>query len=168
MARTFFRPTARTLPAISARLGTVRNAGSPLAHLVSDTEVGKFFKLVGESRYDLAALGDPIEGALIAIETATHEGYAFGSIQQHAQGDLMDVTFDGLQATPGTGNLAINDYVRVGTVRPKGTALGITEDPRVVKATDAPNLQLTKWRVVSLGAVGTGAPGTAGVIQFMG
>jgi hypothetical protein len=167
MARTLLRPTARNIPTIGVRLGGVRTAGST-AHLVTDSDVRKFFKLAGESRYDLAAVGDPIEGTLFGLETSTHEGYSFGSIAQFVQGDLLDVTFDGIQATPGTGTLVIGDFVRVGTPKAKGTPLGIIEPPRVVKATDAGNLQAFKWRVVSLGLVGTGAVGTTGVIQFIG
>lgn len=167
MARTLMRPTARSIPTIGVRLGAVRVPGS-VAHLITDAEVGKFHRLVGESRYDLAAVGDPIEGVLFALGTATHDGYSFGSIEQYVQGDLLDVTFDGLQATPGTGVLAHGDFVRVGTVRPKGTPLGAVEAPRVVKATEAGNLQVWRWRVVSLGTAGTGAVGTAGVIQFIG
>ena len=78
----------------------------------------------------------------------------------------FQVTFDGLQGTPGTGVVAINDYVVVGTPVVKGTSLGLIP-AKVCKATAAGNTLNFKWRVVSLGAAGTGAVGTTGVIEFI-
>ena len=74
-----------------------------------------------------------------------------------------EVTFDGLQATPGTGTVAIGDYVVTGTVVAKGTAL--TGQLKVTKATSqTPGAY--KARVVSLGQAGTGAVGTVGTVEL--
>lgn len=143
----------------SARLG----AGTGPANVLSDKEVGKYVKLVAESRYDLAVVGNEIEARISSVEAATMDGYSFGGVNSEGR---FAVTFDGLQGTPGTGVIAVGDYVVVGTPVAKGTALTIP--PRVCKATGAANTLNFKWRVVSLGAVGTGAVGTAGVIDFIG
>ncbi len=148
--------------------------------------------MVGESRYDLCAVGDKIEAYVAAVELATQNGYTIAGV---LMGDLKNVTFDGLEATPGTGAVAIGDYVVTGTPAAKGTAL--TEHARVCKATNQPGTAIVStvggadtaaaikvqidaalvkeadarrnvlfaWRVVSLGPVGTGAIGTAGVVQ---
>lgn len=140
---------------ISARLG----AGSGTANRVDDKEIGKIVKLAGESRYNLAAVGDQIEGFVTAVETYTLDDFSMGSVQTKG---LKTVTFDGLQGTPGTGTVAIGDYVVTGTPVAKGTAL--TGPVKVCKAT-TPTGMYFGWRVVSLGAVGTGAVGTVGVIE---
>lgn len=169
MPRAFvMTPTAPFAPSKTARLG----AGTGAANNLTDVEVNKLVKLVAESRFDLAAAGDEIEGYLTSVETATQGGYSIGG---YCDSGRMYVTFDGLQATPGTGVIAVGDYVVTGTVVAKGTAL--TNAPRVCKATPlsvattpavnfpaGSNLRC-KWRVVSLGSAGTGAVGTVGVIE---
>ena len=125
-----------------------------------DLENGKFVKLVAESRYDLAAAGDAIQGVVDAVEVASQNGYTIGTVADSAK--FLNVTFDGLQATAGTGTVALGDYVVVGTVVAKGTAL--TSHPKVCKATSQA-VSFFNWRVVSLGTAGTGAVGTVGVIQ---
>ena len=139
----------------TARLG----AGSGAANNLDDKEVGKFVKLIAESRFGLAVAGDQIEGQIVTVESATADGFSIGSVT--ADG-MLDVVFDGLQATPGTGTIAIGDYVVVGTAVAKGTAL--TAAPKVCKATTQTGMYHA-WRVVSLGSAGTGAVGTAGVIK---
>lgn len=155
---------------IAARLG----AGTGTANNLTDIEIGKPVKMVGESRYNLTAAGEPIEGFITAVEGATADGYTLGSVQTK---NRKTVTADGLQATPGTGTIAIGDYVVTGTVVAKGTAL--PAGPKVCKATDQPGTvpaalsnvgpqiknTLFAWRVVSLGAAGTGAVGTTIVIE---
>jgi hypothetical protein len=143
--------------AFTARLG----AGSGPGNYLGDKEVGKIFKLVDESRYDLAATGDPIEGVLLSVEAATLDDFSIGSIG-NAPGMRKQVTFDGLQATPGTGTLIVGDRVVTGTVLAKDTAL--TEPVRVCKATTQSGQEYA-WRVVSLGSASTGAVGTVGVIE---
>lgn len=145
---------------VTARLG----AGTGTANNLTDAEVGKFVKLAGESRYDLVAVGNEIEGRIVALEVATQDGFTLGSVQTEGR---FNVTFDGLQATPGTGALAIGDYVVAGTPAAKGTALPLIGSAKVCKATAAGNTLNFKWRVVSLGSAGTGAVGTAGLIEFI-
>ena len=138
-------------------------AGTGPANALSDKDVGKYVKLVAESRYDLASVGNEIEGRISSMESFPLDGYSFGGMNSDGR---FAVTFDGLQGTPGTGVIAVGDYVVVGTPVAKGTAL--TAPPRVCKATAAANTLNFKWRVVSLGAVGTGAVSTTGVIDFIG
>jgi hypothetical protein len=155
----------------TARLG----AGTGAANFLDDKEVGKFVKLVAESRYDLAAVGNPIEAKIVSVESATLDNFTIGSIQDE---DRFNVTFDGLEATPGVGAVAIGDYVVVGTAVAKGTSL-LGVPAKVCKATVQPGgvpaslteagrmaqLAVYAWRVISLGTVGTGAVGTTGVIS---
>lgn len=155
----------------TARLG----AGTGAANNWDDKEAGKFVKLTAESRYDLCAVGDPIEGRVNSVEAATQDGYSIGGVQHNGR---CQVTFDGLQATPGVGAVAIGDYVVCGTVVAKGTALtaaanvvkatmqpGITEAATVGDVNDMLKVGMYAWRVVSLGSAGTGAVGTTGIIQ---
>ncbi len=149
-----------TAKVVTARLGGALAAGNPNG--LNDKDVGKFVKLVAESRYDLAAVGDEIEGRISSVETAPQDGISIGGVMVEGR---FAVTFDGLQAT-GAGALAINDYVVCGTPVAKGTSLGLVA-AKVRKATAAANTLNFKWRVVSLGTAGTGAVGTTGVIEFI-
>ena len=110
----------------------------------------------------LAAAGDTIEGIISSSnypEQGTVDGFSIGGIYRTG---YKEVTFDGLQATPGTGVVAIGDYVVTGTVTAKGTAL-----PGVLKVTKATAQTAPfKARVVSLGKAGTGAVGTVGVVEL--
>lgn len=150
----FISPTVPDKAAIAVRLG----AGNSEAQRLDYREVGKIVKLAGESRYDLAAVGNDIEGVIYAVELAPQDGFTIGSVLDEGR---MRVTFDGLQASPGTGTVAVGDVVVTGTPVAKGTAL--TGYPKVCKATTPDNV-VFKWRVVSLGAAGSGAVGTEGVI----
>lgn len=115
----------------TARLG----AGTGAANYLTDKEVNKFVKLAGDSRFDLAAAGDVIEGTIVAVESATLDDYTIGSVKQSGR---VAVVLDGLQATPGTGAIAIGDHVVVGTVVAKDTALAEPRAPKVCKATNQP------------------------------
>lgn len=157
MAKFQMQPLVATEP-FTARLG----AGSGSANNLDDKEIGKIVKLAGESRYDLVAAGDPIEGFIAAVEDATADGFTIGSVDAGNGGGCKRVTFDGLQGTPGTGVVAVGDYVVAGTPVAKGTAL--SESARVCRATSQTPGAFA-WRVVSLGSAGTGAVGTTGVIQ---
>lgn len=150
----YIAPTVPEAPAMAVRLG----AGSGTSNQVDTKEQGKIVKLAGESRYDLAVAGDDIEALIYAVELAPQNGFSIGSVYSEGR---ARVVFDGLQATPGTGVVAVGDYVVAGSVTAKGTAL--TSYPKVCKATSQ-GTQKSLWRVVSLGAVGTGAVGTVGVI----
>ena len=80
---------------------TVRLGNTGAANLYGDAETGKFIKLTGESRYALAAAGDAIEGFITSLNAGTQDGYSIGGFQDQG---YKAVTFDGLQATPGTGS----------------------------------------------------------------
>lgn len=157
MPRAFMMtPTAPFAPSKTARFG----AGTGAANNLSTLDSSKFVKLVADSRMDLTAAGNEIEGLITSIEPANQGGYSLGGYRDSGR---VYVTFDGLQATPGTGVVAVGDYVVTGTVTAKGTVL--PGAPKVCKATAAATGIVFKWRVVSLGAVATGAVGTVGVIE---
>lgn len=156
---------------VTARLG----AGAGAANNLSDADKYKPVKLVADSRFDLCAVGDPIEGFIQSIESATLDGYTIGSVQVE---DRYQVTADGLQATPGTGAIAVGDFVVCSTPAAKGTAVPST-GPKVCKATwqpgttapavlaDVVSLQKVAnygWRVVAITA-GTGAVGDTLIIE---
>jgi len=143
---------------VTARLG---DSTTPATSLLNDADVGKFVKLIGDSQYGLCAAGNEIEGVMDTVNTATADGYAIGGVQK---GGRVAVTLDGLQATPGTGAIAVGDYVVAGTAVARNTALGGSK-PKVSKATAAPGSLLFKWRVVSLD--GTTAVGQTGLIEFV-
>lgn len=151
-------PTVPTEDSLTVRLG----AGSASTDNFDLKEQAKAVKLVAESRYDLCAAGDEIEGFITSVEAATQGGFSIGGITQC---DSRWATADGLQATPGTGVIAVGDYVLAGTITAKGTAL--VQYAKVTKATTQANVKASpyNWRVVSLGPVGTGAVGTAIVIR---
>lgn len=135
--------------------------GTSTLDTYTDKEVGKLVKLSASDTYSLAAAGDAIEGFIVQVETGTSAGRTVGGIVDDKK---QFVTADGLQATPGTGTIAAGDYVVVGTVVAKGTAM--SGYPKVTKATDqaAAKAAPFAWRVVSLGTAGTGAVGTVIVI----
>ena len=153
MAKFKMQPTVDT-ECITARLG----AGSGSANYVTDLELKKPVKLAGDSQYNLTAAGDQIEGFIKAVETWTADDFSIGSVQTEGR---VKVTLDGLQATPGTGAIAVGDYVVAGTAVAKGTALG-TAYPKVCKATTQTGMYFA-WRVVSLD--GTTAVGQTATIE---
>lgn len=153
MAKFKMQPTVDT-ECITARLG----AGSGSANYVTDLELKKTVKLVGDSQYNLCAAGDQIEGFIRAVETWTADDFSIGSVQYEGR---VKVTLDGLQATPGTGVIAVGDYVVAGTAVAKGTSLG-TAYPKVCKATAQTGMYFA-WRVVSLD--GTTAVGQTATIE---
>ena len=62
----FIVPTAPERAYMTVRFG----AGNTTNDQVTTAEVGKIAKLVGESRYNLAAVGDEIEAVVAAVELA--------------------------------------------------------------------------------------------------
>lgn len=151
----------------SEKVRTVRLGNTGAGNQYGYEENGKALKLAGDSRYALAAAGDAIEGIQQSSnwpEQGTMDGYSIGGI---VASGYKEVTFDGLQATPGTGAIAVGDYVVTGTVVAKGTSL--SAPLKVTKATDqaAAKAAPFKARVVSLGTAGTGAVGTVGVIEMI-
>jgi hypothetical protein len=136
----------------TARLGSSDEAAGRL----NDKDAGKIVKFVGDSRYDLAASGDEIEGRIVSVDTATSDGYSTGAVQKN--GRIMAVVEGGA--------LAVKDYVVCGTPVAKGVAQP-DAGPKVIKAPDQAVAKASPfaWRVVSLGAAGTGAVGTQVCIE---
>lgn len=153
MAKFKMQPTVDT-ECLTARLG----AGSGSANYVTDVELGKPVKLAGDSQYNLCAAGDQIEGFIKAVESYTADDFSIGSVQTEGR---VKVTLDGLQATPGTGVIAVGDYVVAGTAVAKGTSLAGAY-PKVCKATTQTGMYFA-WRVVSLD--GTTAVGQTATIE---
>lgn len=144
----------------SEKVRTVRLGGKTTPF--GDAEQSKLVKLADDSRYVLTEVGDPIEGVVSSVNGATVDGYTIGGIVQTG---TKEVILDGLQATPGTGNIAVGDLVVTGRVTARGTALtqgtfGLS--PKVCKATDASG-HAFKWRVESL-IDGAGTPGLRALI----
>ena len=142
----------------SEKVHTVRLGATGAGNQYGYEENGKAVKLSGDSTYVLAAAGDTIEGIVSSSnypEQGTVDGYSIGGIFRTG---YKEVTF--------TSVVAVGDYVVVGTVTAKGTAL--TGPLRVTKATDQAVAKAApfKARVVSLGSAGTGAVGTVGVVEL--
>lgn len=172
MARIHYRTvTAPTAATITVRLGAQGVAFNP-------SEQRKLVKPSGESGYALCALGDLFDGHITSVSggTLTANGFQTGSVQRQGQVWMMA---DGSQAA-GTGNLAIGDAVVCGTVVPQGTPLPNNDLAKVRKATLQPNVSVPAaltdvpvhlnaasywWKVASLYAAGTGAPGTMVLIE---
>lgn len=184
----FIVPQAPMERVTAVRLG----AGNASNQRLKDLDAGKLVKLAGESQYDLCAAGDYIDGVITAVESATSNGWSVGGIVQEGK---VFATADGLQATAGTGSIAIGDYVVAGTAVALNSAM--SGYPKVCKATYQPGVAidaatagadtaaavntvldaalvkvaaqqqavLHAWKVVSLGSVGTGAVGTTIVIE---
>lgn len=157
MAKFKFGVTLHESAKITARVAD----GTGASNQLDKADNGKFLKLKGDSQYGLCAQGDEIEAVLVvANDIAPQDGYNLGSVD--ADDDTrVAVTFDGLQATPGVGTIAIGDYVVAGTVTARGTAL--PGKPKVCKATAAAASLVFKWRVVAMD--GTGAVGQTGLIE---
>jgi len=154
MARSHYMvPTIPVTSSITVRLG---NTGAAY----TDLENGKLVKLAAESQFNLAVAGDEVEAIIVSAGAdATQNGFSIGSVNDTF--DSCYVLFDGSEAA-GTGAIAVGDYVVCGTITAQGTAL--SSYPKVRKATSQ-GTQKSLFRVVSLGTVGTGAVGTAGVIR---
>ena len=150
----FITPQAPEAAYTTVRLG----AGAGAVNNVTTAEVGKFAKLVGESRYGAVALIDDIQAVVTAVELAPQNGFSVGSISQEGR---LAVTFDGSELN-GTGAIAIGAIVNCGTPVAKDTPLTV---PPAVRSATTPANVVFKWRVVSLGTAGTGAVGTQGVIE---
>jgi hypothetical protein len=125
-----------------------------------DADVGKFLKLNFTSQYGLCAVGNEIEGVMASgPDSATMDGFKIATVRKNGR---ALVTLDGLQATPGTGVIALGDYVVAGTVAARGTSLA-DAPPKVCKATAAGAGLIFTWRVVAL--YGTTAVGQTALIE---
>ena len=157
MARAFSR--AEVLPSSSSVTTKLGIAGT--ANNYNANDIGKIVKVIGDSAYGLCAAGDPIEAYIVSMDAATAQGFSIGSIQEE---DSKFVTCDGLQGTPGTGTIAVGDYLVTGTVVARNTAL--TEPVRVCKATSQA-VGFFNWRVVGF-RTGSGAVGSVALMAQVG
>lgn len=161
MAKFMITETIHSEQVKTVRLGsgTIANSGG-----YTDKEVGKAVKLTAESRYALCAAGDAIEGVVSTVNGGSYDGFSIGGIVSTG---YKAAVCDGIQATPGTGTIAVGDYVVCGTVVAAGTALsgnlkvckatiqpGVTEAAAAADVNDHINAAKFMWRVVSLGAAG--------------
>jgi hypothetical protein len=191
MAKLLITETIHSEKVQTVRLAAGTNTASA-ANTYDQKEQGKIVKFVGESRYALAAAGDQIEGFITTVEGGRMDDYSWGG---KVSTGVKEVTFDGLEATAGTGTVALGDFVVCGTVVAAGTAL--SAPAKVCKATNQPGVAIVStvatadtaaavkvqldavlalaadaqansrfaWKVVSLGSAGTGAVGTTGMIE---
>lgn len=161
MAKFLITPTTQSERIITARVGA--NAANTR---FTDVDVGKGVKLTGDSQYNLLSAADPIEGICTSVETGVYDGFVLGGVQTKG---YVDATAYGLQATPGVGAITVGQYVFAAAPAAVQVAETLSTTIRVVSATNqatAAGLPY-KARVVSLGPVGTGAVGTAIVIELL-
>lgn len=161
MPKFLITPTTQNQITVTARLG-----GNALATRANDNDVGKGVKLVGDSNYGLLAAADAIEGVITSVETGIYDGYSLGGVQSKG---YIDATAYGLQATPGTGAITVGQYVLAAAPAAIQVKETLSTTLRVVSATNQATAATAafKARVVSLGPVGTGAVGTAIVIELL-
>lgn len=145
----------------SERVNTVRLGTTGAGNTYGDTEVGKAVKLSAASAYVLCAAGDAIEGIINSVNGGTYDGFSIGGVVGKG---YKGVVLDGLQATPGTGAIAIGDYVVVGTVVAKDTAL--SADLKVTKATDQAAAKAAPFKARLVQAAATSV-GTVGIIELL-
>lgn len=161
MAKFLITPTTQNQITVTARLG-----GNAAGTRANDNDVGKGVKLVGDSNYGLLAAADAIEGVITSVETGVYDGYSLGGVQTKG---YIDATAYGLQATPGTGAITVGQYVLAAAPAAIQVKETLSTTMRVVSATNQATAATAafKARVVSLGPVGTGAVGTAIVIELL-
>lgn len=161
MAKFLITPTTQNQITVTARLG-----GNAAGTRANDNDVGKGVKLVGDSNYGLLAVADAIEGVITSVETGVYDGYSLGGVQSKG---YIDATAYGLQATPGTGAITVGQYVLAAAPAAIQVKETLSTTLRVVSATNQATAATAafKARVVSLGPVGTGAVGTAIVIELL-
>jgi|JI8StandDraft_1071087.scaffolds.fasta_scaffold29847_5 hypothetical protein len=161
MAKFLITPTTESGRVITARLGA--NASNTR---FTDADVGKGVKLTGDSQYNLLSAADAIEGVANSVETGVYDGYVLGGVQTKG---YIAATAYGLQATPGTGAITVGQYVLAAAPAAVQVAETLSTTIRVVSATNQATAAAAvyKARVVSLGSAGTGAVGTAIVIELL-
>ena len=180
MAKFKMTPVVPVDECFTARLGLLSGTSNILAMV----DIGKAHKLGTDSQYVPCVAGDPIEAFLVGVESAPLDGYNIGTLCDEGR---KYVICDGLQATAGTGTIAVGDYVVMGTAYTTGVAMGAaynkvckaTNQPgatvtsadntvgninaAIAKVVDAQNVSKFAWRVVSLG--NAGAVGDTAVIE---
>ena len=161
MAKFLITPTTQ-----NEVIRTVRLGGNALATRFSDNDVGKAVKLAADSQYNLVAAADAIEGVVTSVETNLYDGFYLGGIQTKG---YVNATAYGSQAAPGTAvALTVGQYVlaavpaAVQVAETLGQLRVVSATTQAIAATAA-----FKARVVSLGAVGTGALSTSIVIELL-
>ena len=161
MAKFLITPTTQNQVTVTARIG-----GNAVGTRCNDNDVGKGVKLVGDSNYGLLSAADAIEGVIISAETGIYDGYTLGGVQSKG---YINATAYGLQATPGTGAITVGQFVLAAAPAAVQVAETLSPTLRVVSATTQATAASAafKARVVSLGPVGTGAVGTAIVIEML-
>ena len=161
MPKFLITPTTQNQITVTARLG-----GNAVGTRANDNDVGKGVKLVGDSNYGLLSAADAIEGVITSVETGVYDGYSLGGVQSKG---YIDATAYGLQATPGTGAITVGQYVLAAAPAAIQVKETLSTTLRVVSATNQATAATAafKARVVSLGPVGTGAVGTAIVIELL-
>lgn len=161
MAKFLITPTTQNQVVVSARIG-----GNALGTRANDNDVGKGVKLIADSNYGLLSAADAIEGVVKSIETGVYDSYVLGGVQSRG---YIDATAYGLQATPGVGAITVGQYVLAAAPAAIQVAETLSTTIRVVSATNQATAATAafKARVVSLGPVGTGAVGTAIVIEML-
>ena len=161
MAKFLITPTTQNQITVTARLG-----GNAAGTRANDNDVGKGVKLAGDSNYGLLSAADAIEGVITSVETGVYDGYSLGGVQTKG---YIDATAYGLQATPGTGAITVGQYVLAAAPAAIQVKETLSTTLRVVSATNQATAATAafKARVVSLGPVGTGAVGTAIVIELL-
>ncbi|MDI1362519.1 hypothetical protein [Methylotenera sp.] len=164
MAKFNFTESFSVEEIISTKLSALAADTAGLASgYLTDADVGKAVKLGATDRYVLAVAGDEIEAFIVAVESATVDGYSFGS-----------VVLAGRKSVVLEGSVAIGGLVVVATPVAKGVA---SATALLVKAGTAasqsgtspfaytartPNTHL--WRLIS----GAGTAGSVGVIERVG
>lgn len=161
MAKFLITPTTQ-----NQIIQTVRLGGNALATRFSDNDVAKGVKLTGDSQYGLLSAADAIEGVVTSVETGLYDSFVLGGIQTKG---YVNATAYGSQAAPGTAvALTVGQYVLAAV--PAAVQVAETLGTlRVVSATNQATAAAAvfKARVVSLGAVGTGALSTSIVIELL-
>ena len=117
----FIAPTAPTADAIAVRLG----AGSGSSNNLTTAEVGKFAKLVAESRYNLCAVGNEIEAVIFSVELAPQNQFTVGGVVEEG---TLNVTFDGLEQLEGLEPPRSTDGARA---RRRGARRGVGDRRRL-------------------------------------
>jgi hypothetical protein len=149
MAKWLMEETIHSFPVWTSRLGTTSNR-------FNDKDVGKPLKQGGESAMVLAGDGDAIEGICSSVDLALVDQYTLGGYHD-----------DGRKYVTFSGTVAIGDLV---VAADQGVAQNVALSSKYMKVKKAADQDAAAaapfvWRVVSLGAAGTGASGTNGLIQ---
>ncbi len=145
----------RSLLVDTSLMGVVTDLLGTNATDYDDSELGKGVVL-GADAYVAAAKAGEIEGIVNSVESGTRNaGFSWGGIQTKGRAEAVV----GASQTPAiaVGEIVINDTPIAdgteGKIQVFGTGTGFVAPSSFI------------WRVISLGAVGTGAVGTTVIIE---